>query len=243
MSLKGILKKAKQRPPVILVHGGPAVGKTTLGSQFPKPIIVTTEYGMGKIKCDHFPVAKTFDEFMDNMKQVRDGEHEYKTLVVDSVDWLQTLIHEKYCVVENIKSVESKGFGKGYVECLEYWRQYLDILDACRDRGMIIFQIAHSEIKKVEDPRVDSWDRYVIKLHRRASDLLQEHCDIIFFAAFKLGQVKRQGKGGGLTNKTIKGDRCLYAIDNPAYLAKNRYNLPEELPFDWEVIREEIIKE
>ena len=39
MSLKGILKKAKQRPPVILVHGGPAVGKTTLGSQFPKPII------------------------------------------------------------------------------------------------------------------------------------------------------------------------------------------------------------
>ena len=55
MGLQGILKKAKQRPPTILVHGGPADGKTTLGASFPKPIIVTTEDGMGKIECDTFP--------------------------------------------------------------------------------------------------------------------------------------------------------------------------------------------
>jgi len=242
MGLQGILKKAKQRPPTILVHGGPAVGKTTLGASFPKPIIVTTEDGMGKIECDHFPIAKTFDEFMANLRQVSEGDHDYKTLVIDSLDWLQPLIHAKYCEVENIKSVESKGFGKGYIECLEYWRQYLDVLNQCREKGMIIFQIAHSEIKKVEDPRVDSWDRYVIKLHRRAADLIQEYCDCIFFAAFKLGQVKVQGKGGQLNNKTVKGDRVLYTTDSPAYLAKNRFALPEELPFDWDVIRSEILK-
>tara|TARA_R100001086_G_scaffold227718_1_gene146920 strand:+ start:24060 stop:24803 length:744 start_codon:yes stop_codon:yes gene_type:complete len=240
MALKGILKKARQMPPRITIHGGPAVGKTTLGSSFPKPIIITTEDGMGTIKCDHFPVATNYDDFMENLIQVRDGEHDYKTLVIDSLDWLEKLIHAKYCEVENVKSIEQKGYGKGYVECLAYWRNILAILDECRNKGMIIFLIAHSEIRKQEDPRVEPFDKYIIKLHRKASDLVSEYSDVIFFATFNLGSVKVQGKGGQLSSKLVKGDRVLYTNDNPAYLAKNRYALPDELPFDWETIRKAI---
>ena len=243
MSLDLIRKKSKVKPPRLVIFGGPGVGKTSFGATTNKPIFLLTEDGMGKVEADHFPVAKNWDEFMGYLKTLQSEKHEFKTVVVDSLDWLEPLIWQKACDDNGWKSIEQPGYGKGYVEVLKYWREYIDILNDLRNNGMTIIQIAHNQIKKVEDPRVDSWDRYVIKLHRRASDLLQEHCDIIFFAAFKLGQVKRQGKGGGLTNKTIKGDRCLYAVDNPAYLAKNRYNLPEELPFDWEVIREEIIKE
>ena len=47
--------------------------------------------------------------------------------------------------------------------------------------GMIIFLIAHSEIRKQEDPRVEPFDKYIIKLHRKASDLVSEYSDVIFF--------------------------------------------------------------
>jgi hypothetical protein len=45
-----------------------------------------------------------------------------------------------------------------------------------------------------------------------------------------------------MTTKTVSGDRIIYPNNDPAYLAKNRYNLPDELPMDWNAIREEMLK-
>ena len=45
-----------------------------------------------------------------------------------------------------------------------------------------------------------------------------------------------------MTTKAIAGDRVVYTVEKPAFLAKNRYGLPEEMPFEWKVIREEMLK-
>jgi hypothetical protein len=169
-------------------------------------------------------------------------KHEFKTLIVDSLDWLEPLIWAKACKDNNWKSIEQPGYGKGYVEVLKYWREYIDILNELRDKGMTVIQIAHNQIKKVEDPRIEPFDRHELKLHRKAADLILEHSDACFFASFKLGTVKVQGKGGNMTTKAVSGDRVVYTQEKPAYLAKNRYALPEELPMDWETIRAEMIK-
>ena len=79
-------------------------------------------------------------------------------------------------------------------------------------------------------------------MHRKAGDLILEHSDCCFFANFKLGTVKTQGKGGQTNTKAVQGDRVIYTQAKPAFLAKNRYGLPEEMPFDWDSIREAIIK-
>jgi hypothetical protein len=60
--------------------------------------------------------------------------------------------------------------------------------------------------------------------------------------------MKVQGKGGNMTTKTVNiqdggvDTRVIYTQEKPAYLAKNRYGLPEELPMDWSIIREEMLK-
>ncbi len=158
------------------------------------------------------------------------------------MDWLEPLIWNKACEDNGWKTIEQPGFGKGYVTVLSYWREYIDILNDLRNKGMTIIQIAHNQIKKVEDPRIEAFDRHELKLHRKAADLLLEHSDACLFASFKLGTVKVQGKGGNMTTKAVSGDRVCYTVEKPAYLAKNRYGLPEELPFDWATIREEMLK-
>ena len=45
-----------------------------------------------------------------------------------------------------------------------------------------------------------------------------------------------------MTTKTVSGDRIIYTNEEPAFLAKNRYNLPDEIPMDWKIIREEMLK-
>jgi len=243
MSLADIRKKTKLKPPKIVLYGGAGIGKTSFASGMNAPIFALTEDGMGKIQCDHFPVAKDYDTFVNNLKTLLENETSYRTLAVDSLDWLEPLIWEKVCQEHGKKSIEEFGYGRGYVEALKQWREYIDVLNRLRDeKSMTIIQIAHNQIKRFESPEIEAYDRHELKLHRKAGDLILEHSDCCFFANFKLGTVKTQGKGGQTNTKAVQGDRVIYTQAKPAFLAKNRYGLPEEMPFDWDSIREAIIK-
>ena len=242
MSLSNIRKKAKQKPPRIVLYGGAGIGKTFFAASMNKPIFVLTEDGMGKIEADHFPLSESFEDVLKNLQSLIDNDNDYKTLVVDSLDWLEPLIWDKACQDNNFKSIESVGYGKGYVEALKYWRIYLNLLNELREKGYTIMQIAHNQIKRFESPEIEAYDRHELKLHRKAADLILEHSDCCFFANFKLGTVQVKGKGGTMTTKAVAGDRVVYTVEKPAYLAKNRYALPESLPFDWETVRAEMLK-
>jgi len=242
MSLANIRKKAKQKPPRIVFYGGAGIGKTSLAASMNKPIFVITEDGLGKIEVDHFPLATSFEDVLKNLQSLLDNENDYKTLVVDSLDWLEPLIWDKACQDNNWKSIEQPGYGKGYVEVLKYWREYIRLLNELREKGYTIMQIAHNQIKRFESPEIEAYDRHELKLHRKAADLILEHSDCCFFANFKLGTVQVKGKGGNMTTKAVAGDRVVYTVEKPAYLAKNRYALPESLPFDWETVRAEMLK-
>ena len=117
--------------------------------------------------------------------------HDFKTVVIDSVDWLEPLVWAKACRDNGWASIEDAGYGKGYVAALTFWRQYIDGLNALRDdRGMTVIQIAHTDIKRFDSPEHDPYDRYVIKLHTRAAALLQEHSDVVLFANYRISTVK-----------------------------------------------------
>jgi hypothetical protein len=233
MSLADIRMGSKQKPPRIIVHGEAAVGKTHLASQTRKPLMLDVEDGLGKIKM-HNVRCESYDDVMENLEELATTKHEFKTVCIDSLDWFERLLWEKTCADNNWASIDTPSFGKGYSETLRYWGRYIEKLNAVREKGMMIFQICHSEVRKVEDPRIEAYDRYSLKLHKKAAALLLEHSDACFFAAKKLGTIKVQGKSG-MTTKTVSGDRIIYTNNDPAYLAKNRYNLPDELPMDWEI--------
>ena len=234
--------KTKLKPPRIVLFGSSGVGKTSFAASMSAPIFICTEDGLGKIEVPHFPLAKSFEDVMENLQSLINNENDYKTLVIDSLDWLEPLVWDKACQDNNWKSIEQPGYGKGYVETLKYWRIYINSLNELREKGFTIMQIAHNQIKRFESPEIEAFDRHELKLHRKAADLILEHSDCCFFANFKLGTVQVKGKGGNMTTKAVAGDRVVYTVEKPAYLAKNRYALPESLPFEWETVREEMLK-
>ena len=162
--------------------------------------------------------------------------HDFKTVVVDSVDWLEPLVWAKACRDNGWASIEDAGYGKGYVAALNLWRQYIDGLNALRDdRGMTVIQIAHTDIKRFDSPEHDPYDRYVIKLHTRAAALLQEHSDVVLFANYRISTVKADVGFNKKVNRAMgSGERVIHTAERPAFLAKNRYGLPETLPLDWQ---------
>lgn len=229
--------KAPSKPPRILIYGPQKIGKSSFGALADRPVFIQTEDGLDAINVDAFPLSRSFKEVMDNLQSLATTEHDFKTVVIDSLDWMEPLVHEQVCKEHNVKNIEEvlKGYGKGYVQALNVFREYLDILNYLRDeKGMTVIQIAHSQIKKFENPETDVYDRFEIKLHKAASALVMEHSDIILFANYFVG-VKKEEKSmskEGRKRAVGTGERILYTEERPAFMAGNRYSLPAEIPFD-----------
>jgi hypothetical protein len=238
ISLASLNRTTALKPPRILIHGVQGVGKTTFAAGAPDPVFVLTEDGLGTLEVPHFPLARTLDEVMQALAALYTEQHAFKTLVVDSVDWLEPLVHARVCKDQGWSSIEDAGYGKGYVHAVEYWRQYLEGVNALRDeKGMAIVQIAHTDIKRFDSPESEPYDRYVIKLHTKASALLQEHSDVVLFANYRISTVKSDvGFNKKVTRALGAGERLLHTAERPAFLAKNRYGLPDTLEMSWSAL-------
>jgi len=225
------LRKGKQDvPPRLVIYGGHGIGKSTLASQFPAPIFISTEDGLDSLDVTSFPRATHINDVVESIKTLIKEDHEFKTVVIDSVDWLiEPLIVGN---VESSHDAKDLAYGKGQMLVAEEFREILQGLEALTlKRGMNVVLIAHAAVVKFEDPRTDPYDRYQPKLPKACNALLQEWVDVLAFAAFKVIIKKSEAKGfdTAKVRGTTNGDRLLHFVENPAYAAKNRYNLPEDI--------------
>jgi len=223
-------------PPRTMLYGVHGVGKSTWASRSESPVFIQTEDGLGQIECAKFPLAEDYAQVITAISDLYSEKHDYRTVVIDSLDWLERLIWAEVCRKRGVESIEDIGYAKGYIFALTQWREVLDGLTALRnERGMGVILIAHCTIEKFENPETDSYDRYVPRLHKHASAMVQEWCDAVLFAAYKV-HTKAVDEGFGRTKaKGIgSGERIIRTTERPAHVAKNRLNLPDELPLDYQ---------
>ena len=242
MSLLKTINQGKQKlPPRLFIYGTEGIGKSTVAADANKTIFLPTEAGLGEIDCASFPIAKSYDEVVGNIKALVAEKHDYKTACIDTTDWLEMLVWDKLCKdwgVDNIEQVDG-GYAKGYKHALTPWRHLLDGLDILRNEcGMTVILLAHAKIEKFEDPEYPAYDRYTPRMHKYAAGLISEWADATLFATRKI-ITKSEDAGFNKTRTTAAGlghgggERILRCVGSPACIAKNRYNLPDELPLSW----------
>lgn len=248
------LEEVKPLPPSIIIYGNHGLGKTTFGSLAPNPVFIRTEDGLGNINAKTFPKVESFDMLMEQLRRLYSIEHDFKTVVIDSLDHLEPMVWEDV-LKENptaakgkpATGIESYGYGKGYAMALDTWRRFNDALFFLRkERGMTVIMTAHAQIKRFENPQTEPYDRYEMKLHQKAGALMQESADIVLFASYYTGTRETKDSFGNAFVRAVgSGDRFLYTEERPAFQAKNRFGLPAEIPFDkdgtyWGVIAEHV---
>lgn len=239
MGIEGIISGKIQTPLKLMVYGCAGIGKTTFATSGENTVVLQTEDGSNEIGVDRFPVATTFSELEQYGVQLLRSEHSYKTVVIDSLDWLEKLIHNDLCIQYQATSITDDNckpfsFGKGYGLALAQFARILKLCDMLIAKGLNIIFVAHDEIKRHEDPRCDGYDRKQPKLHKAVTALVTEWCDGVFFAGYEV--LVRQTDG--TFNKTVSkaqstGERVLSTQESAAFVAKNRWNLPAELPLNY----------
>jgi hypothetical protein len=217
-------------PQKILIYGVQGIGKNTFAATFKAPILLQIEDGSAAIDIPTFPLVTTFQGVIDIIQALH-GDHQYKTLVVDTLDWLEPLLWAACCEHHGKESIESFGYGKGYIEVDRWWRHVMSGLDSLRhSKGMDIVVLAHSEVKNISPPDSDPYDTYQIKMQKRAFALWQEWADTVAFLNYKVNiQKTKTGINEERTRGIGTGDRMIYLSERPAWKAKCRWPIPDEI--------------
>ena len=232
--LSRVTKGKQLRPRRTLLYGTHGIGKSTWAAEWPSAVVVPTEDGCADIDVASFPVCETVEEAWGAIIELGgDEDHGFKTVVVDSADWLEQLVWKTVCEKHGKKAITDFDFGKGYGEAASIFGKILHALDGCRDKGLHVVILAHCDVVKFSDPQNESYDRYMPKLHKSVSGMLQEWADEVLFANYKR-YVRKEDLGFKKTRGIASGDeRVLYTQESAGFLAKNRLGLPQELPLDF----------
>lgn len=228
-----ILKKGTKgpvsRPHLVLVYGPEGVGKSTFASGFPAPFFLDVEKGTMRLNVDRAH-PETYADFLGALNDLEKEKHEYKTVVIDSLSRLETMLWHHVC--ENNfsgkvwSSIEDPGYGKGYVAAGEEWEKLVLRLEKFQEKtGMGLVLIAHSEMSTFQDPVNNvSYTRYQLELHKTASATIKKYVENIFF--INHDTVTKQEKNEKNAKAYGAGERVMYTEHRPAFDAKNRLGLP-----------------
>ena len=209
------------------IYGDEGIGKTTLATQFPAPLVLDTEDGSNHLEVARVSVHdwKTLTLAVTELAVNPQG---FQTIVIDSADWAEKLLTEWLLKTSGKKSLEDFGFGKGYTMLAEHWTRFLASCDVLVAHGINVVWVAHSTVKRVSPPdQTDGYDRYELKLTKQVSPLLREWCDLLLFCTYKMKLV--EGGDGRLKAQGGK-ERVMHAEHSAAWSAKNRFGLPAEMP-------------
>jgi len=235
MTLKSICKGKQQRPKRILLHGVDGVGKTTFAAGAPKPIFLGAEEGTNHLNVSRFPLPETLDDIFDALRTLTLEKHDFETLAIDTLDWMEPIVWKHVADHAKVASIEDVGggFGKGYFAALDVWRRIINAIEHLqRERRMHVVALAHSFIKPFKNPEGDDYDRYVLKMNEKAASQWREWCDGVYFANYETFAKKdtRTKRVRGVST----GLRLLHTERTAAFDAKDRYGLPTRLPLSWD---------
>lgn len=232
--VSGIMPKATKA----VLYGPEGIGKSTFASMAPNPLYIDTEGSTTRLNVRRIqPAPESWTMILEQVRYVLSNPSVCGTLILDTADWAQKHCIDAVCAQRKMSSIEDTGYGKGYVFVYEEFGRLLNLLDQVIDRGVNVIITAHAAMRKFDQPdEMGSYDRWELKLinskNSSIAGMVKEWADMVLFANYETIVVKNDQKKG----KAQGGQRVMYTTHHPCWDAKNRFGLPEELPFEFSKI-------
>lgn len=233
--IRGKIPSAKK----VVIYGPEGIGKSTLASRFPEPLFIDTEGSTKDMDVVRTQAPGSWMMLMEQVMYVKKHPAICKILVIDTADWAEILCITQICDKNHKDSIEEFGYGKGYTYVQEEFGRLLNLLTEVVEAGINVVLTAHAKMRKFEQPdELGAYDRWEMKLSKGVAPIVKEWSDMVLFANYKTYVVNVDGQGAQKgKNKAQGGKRVMYTTHHSCWDAKNRYGLPDEVPFDYESIR------
>ena len=102
---KGIIPCAKK----VVIYGPEGIGKSTFASQFPDPVFIDTEGSTNSMDVARLPKPTSWQMLLEEIQYVKDHPDVCKTLVIDTVDWAESMCIQSICDKHQKSGIEDFG--------------------------------------------------------------------------------------------------------------------------------------
>jgi hypothetical protein len=186
-----------KKPLFMALYTRPSVGKTDFGASFPDPAFFDFEESTHNINVKR-KRPTSWDELMGDLDEIlrREKITEFKSLVFDTIDEMERLIHKAVAEYRKKEFIQDVGFQKGYELSINYWADFISILREIRDKHQIhILLLAHAKesIKADRETGLDYY-RYSMALHHKAADYIFGQVEMVLFAKKEVRLIKQDEK-------------------------------------------------
>lgn len=217
----------------VVLYGVEGIGKSTFASQFPDPLFIDTEDSTLHMDVKRFDKPTSWIMLMQQVEYVK-ANRPCATLVIDTMDWAEEICKVHLISMNNWNAIDSEGYGKKFVALATEMGKLLNKLSEVVDAGINVVVTAHAMLRKKEEPdEMGAYDRYELKLEKKTAPMVKEWADMVLFANYKTTIITDSKTD---SKKATGGQRMMYTTHRPAWDAKNRLELPDELPFSYESI-------
>jgi hypothetical protein len=241
--LSRVTSTAQALPSRVFLYAREKWGKSSLFAHAPGAIFFMTrgETGLTELIAGgrvpptaHFPYDEqeppTWATLRQAVRELREEDHQYRFLVIDTCNGAEMLCQEH---VRNAKPFNGSvhafnAYGKGMEACRVQWFGFLQDLDSLRSaRKMTIVLLAHTQVKKFDDPTAeDSYDKYRPACADKLWDLTNKWSDIICFGHF---EARTYETDSGKVKAKNEVTRVLCFDQSPLWEAGNRYGIAGKL--------------
>jgi hypothetical protein len=181
----------------VLLVGPPKLGKTTFAYGAPAPVFIQADEGglsvlPGEVAhavptaWDRYPGSDPHEHTVIGLvNAILEGQHEYGTLVLDTINRIELMIWRWICKIGQVDSIElyEKGWGKGFIKALEEVNRLIDILHKIKARrGMHWIAISHQTVKNAKDPTQDDYERAMMQMNEKSASAWEGAADCIIYA-------------------------------------------------------------
>lgn len=247
---------AKPAAPIITVIGSPGSGKTSFAGTFPKAIFIQAENAGTvfeswdeSVQPTMLPVlpkpaqgVSTFDTLIGQLRELATVDHDFETLVVDSITALNLKIEAELCIKYDVATVADAagGFHKGYTESASKHAEFVAACEILRKRkNMTIVLLGHSGVQKIKNSpdQASEYTVHSLDMHQASASVYINNSDAVFYIkkeelitgaeTNKKGQTTKFGRAmqSGHRILVTSGDGLLGYVS-----AKSRYPTPSEIP-------------
>jgi len=248
MSILSRAAKPVREPIVATIVGTAGSGKTSLAATFPKPIVIRTQgEAIPKdipedVRPDVMPELTSAAELWATLKALLNEDHEYQTLIIDSVTGLESLFVADVLEQESNSGGKARGiiqalggYGAGPAAVQASHMRVRKAVELLRTRkGMHTIFVAHAEIADVSPPDGDPFSQYTLRLPKKSVAPYTDATDLVGFLKQERivrGAVEAKADRAAKPGKAITtGDRVLVTYLQPASLSKNRFGIEDDLP-------------